>query len=180
MIVARLVREKGLLELAEAALALASDVRLHVLINGATLASDRTGIADELDRHPVVARLGARWHRLGHREDVPRLLRAADVFVLPTYREGLPRSVIEAMAAGLPVIASDIPACRELVRAGETGLLVPPRDASALQGAISSLLNDAARRTRMGALGREIAVREHDERDVLRKQLDIFAELVRR
>jgi glycosyltransferase involved in cell wall biosynthesis len=178
--VARLVREKGILEFAEAAMGLANDPRLHVLIVGAALASDRTAIDNELDRHPVVARLGSRWHRLGHREDVPRLLRATDIFVLPTYREGLPRSLIEAMAAGLAVIASDIPACRELVRANETGLLVPPRDATALHHSIASLLADPARRMAMGARGREVAERDHNERDVLRRQLDIFARLVHR
>lgn len=178
LFVARLVREKGVLELADAALTLAADKRLHVILAGATLESDRTGISEELSRHPAVAALGNRWHRLGHREDIPALLRAADIFVLPSYREGLPRSVIEAMASGLPVIAADIAACRELVRPGETGVLVPVRDSDALASAIDRLAGDAALRASYGERARDLARAEHDERVVLARQLVLLRSLV--
>ena len=176
--VARLVREKGLLELAAAAADMGRDPRVHFLIAGASLASERTGVEAELNAHPVVSRLGARWRRLGHRDDVDRLLRAADLFVLPTYREGLPRSIIEAMAVGLPVIASDLPACRELVEPGTTGLLVPPRDVGALIGALRQLTAMPELRAAYGANGRARALERHDERTVLDHQLQIFRQLV--
>lgn len=179
LLVARLVREKGVLELADAALALASDPRIHVLVAGAPLASDRTGVGEDLDHHPVVATLGVRWHRLGHRDDVPALMRASDIFVLPTYREGLPRSVIEAMASGLPIVTTDIPACRELIQSGETGILVPPRDATALGGALAALASDPTRRRAFGTRAREVARAEHDERAVLARQVEVLRALAR-
>jgi glycosyltransferase involved in cell wall biosynthesis len=180
LMVARLVREKGVLELADAALRLRDDPRIHVLLAGEPLPSDRTGVDRELAEHPVNAALGSRWRRLGHRADVDALLKASDIFTLPSYREGLPRSVIEAMAAGVPVVATDIPACRELVIEGETGLLVPVRDAAALAGAIARLAADAGVRRRMGERGRETAATEHDERLVLGRQLETFRRFVPR
>jgi len=178
MTVARLVREKGLIELADAAAASADVAGLHFVLVGEDLPSDRTGIRRELDRHPVVARLGARWRRLGHRGDIAELLAAADLFVLPTHREGLPRSIIEAMATGLPVVATTIPACRELVREDVTGLLVAPRDVPGLAHAVRTLAQDANRRASMGRRAREIAEAEHDERVVLDRQIGVFRRLV--
>lgn len=177
--VGRLVREKGLIELAEAALSLRDLPRVHVLIAGASLSSDRTDVTAELDRHAVVRSLGARWCRLGYRDDVYALLKAADMFVLPSYREGLPRSVIEAMATGLPVVATDIPACRELIEEGASGVLVPPRDAPALAAALRSLAADAATRARWGAYGRELAEERHDERAVVARQIEHLARVAR-
>lgn len=176
--VARLVREKGVLELADAALRLAGRSELHFLVVGEALPSDRTGVTALLDAHPVVVALGDRWRRLGSRADVDEVMRGSDLFVLPTYREGLPRSVIEAMASGLPVIASDIPACRELVRPGETGLLVAVRDAPALARAIATLLDDAALRTAMSARARQIAVGEHDEDRIVERQVELLRGVV--
>lgn len=179
-LVARLVREKGILELADAALSLRADPRLHYLIVGEALESDRTGVAPELARHPVGATLGTRWRHLGLRPDIERLLAASDVFTLPSYREGLPRSIIEAMAVGLPVVATDISACAELVRPDETGLLVPVADAAALATAIADLASDPSRRARMGERARSITVAEHDEEAVVRKQLDVLGALLGR
>lgn len=176
--VARLVREKGLLELADAVLSLANRPLLHVLIVGEALPSDRTAVAAELDAHSVVARMGTRWRRLGQRNNVHEVMQAADLFVLPTYREGLPRSIVEAMSSGLPVVASDIPACRELVRDGETGLLVPVRDARSLARALGTLLDDAALRSSMGTRAREIALTDYDERRIVARQIDLLRSLV--
>lgn len=96
---------------------------------------------------------------LGYRDDVPALLAAADVLVLPSWVEGLPLVVLEAMAAGLPVVASAVGGTPEVVVDGETGLLVPPRDAQALARALGELLADPARRRALGEAGR-IRVRE--------------------
>ena len=91
---------------------------------------------------------------LGHREDVPALLAAADLFVLPSRSEAFPNSVIEAMAAGLPVIATGAGGLLDLVDNGRTGILVPPCDPDALGQAITSLVNDPARAHRLGAEAR--------------------------
>lgn len=83
-------------------------------------------------------------HFLGMRQDIPELLVLSDVFVLPSLWEGLPNSVLEAMAMGTPVIATDVDGCPEVIRDGETGILVPPADSDALAQSIIRLLGDAA------------------------------------
>lgn len=172
----RLVREKGHLELAEAALALPDHSDLQVAIVGEALESDRDSVALEL-RHVALAVRGQRLRLLGHRDDVDRLLAAADIFVLASYREGLPRSVIEAMASGLPVLVTDIPACRELVEDGGNGVIVPPRDPVGLARALERLSSDAQLRHRLGARGRELALLRHREEDVVARQLPILARI---
>jgi glycosyltransferase involved in cell wall biosynthesis len=92
----------------------------------------------------------------GQRDDMPEILRATHIAVLPTYREGLPMTLLEAAASGRAIVATDVPGCREIVRHGENGLLVPCRDATALADAIEVLATDGARRARMGRRGREI------------------------
>lgn len=172
--ISRLVREKGLLELADAAVALRGESTLRYWITGSVLPSDRTGVVDGLRGHEAARLLGGRWQLLGHRDDVPRLLAGADIFALPSYREGLPRSVIEAMASGVPAVTSDIPACRELVVPDETGLLVPVRDAAALAAAIGRLAGDRATRERFGARARELARSRHNEHEVVERQLRVL------
>lgn len=177
LFVGRLVREKGILDLAEAA-RVADFPGLIYLIVGDALPSDRDPVTSELERHPAALALGGRWRQLGYRSDVERLLNCADLLVLPSYREGLPRSVIEAMAGGIPVVASDIPACRELVEPGETGLLVPVGEPAPLAAAIRQLVGDPARRTAMGLAARRRAEARHDERLVIRRQLQVFERLL--
>jgi starch synthase (maltosyl-transferring) len=91
---------------------------------------------------------------LGRRRDVPRLLARVDLVVHPSWSEGLPNAILEAMAARRAVVASAIPGCRELCEDGVTGLLVPPRDAAALTAAVARLLPDEATRRRLGEQGR--------------------------
>lgn len=177
VMVSRLVREKGPLVLADAAERLKGLGSVSFWLVGEALASDRANVTAELDAHTVRRSLGSRWQRLGHRSDVERILRGADIFVLPSFREGLPRTVIEAMASGLPVVASDIPACRELVD-HSTGYLVPPGDATRLADAIAALVADPARRAELGAAGLRRALERHDERVVVRTQLELFSRLV--
>jgi len=94
---------------------------------------------------------------LGRRSDVSDLLAISDLFVLPSYlREGLPRVLLEAGAVGLPLVTTDLPGCREVVRHGENGVLVPARDGQTLASTIFDLLADPARRRRMGQASREL------------------------
>ena len=126
----------------------------------------RAAIAgDGPDRPAVeaaVARTGARVELLGTHGEVPRLLAGADAFVLSSASEGMPISVLEAMAAGLPVVASAVGGVPELVVDGETGLLVPPGDADALADALERVLGDAELRRRMGEAARRRAEEEFD------------------
>jgi glycosyltransferase involved in cell wall biosynthesis len=166
--VSRLVRAKGYPELA-AAMAAVPAAELWVV--GERLESDR---GDDMVALLEGAGLGARLKRLGYRNDVNAVLAAADVFVLPSYFEGLPMSVIEAMLTGLPVVASDIAGPREQVLHGHTGLLVPVRQAPPLGEAMRTLAEDAALRTRMGHAGRERALALFDERKVLARTIDLL------
>jgi glycosyltransferase involved in cell wall biosynthesis len=114
---------------------------------------------------------------LGHVEDMATCLRGVDVAVLPSYREGVPKSLIEAAASGLPIITTDAPGCRDVVEHGVTGLLVPCRDSVALADAIHFMLRNADLRLKMGVTGREKILREFDERIVLSKTLQVYREL---
>jgi len=139
--VARLDPQKNPLALLDA---LPRDPRCHLL-----LAGDGT-LVEELRR-----RGGDRVHLLGLRTDIPDLLGACDLFALASDYEGLPVAVIEAMAAGLPVVATAVGGVPELVEQDRTGLLVPPRNAAALAGALAALAADAERRAAMRACAAE-------------------------
>jgi glycosyltransferase involved in cell wall biosynthesis len=146
--VARLHRQKGLSYLVAAATLVPDAIFLvagHGTEDGRLRAQARAvGVAD-------------RFLFLGHRDDVPELLGACDVFVLPSLYEGLPVAVLEAMAAGKPVVATAIRGTDEAVVDGETGLLVPPGDASALARAVRTLLSDRVYASRLAAAGRRRA-----------------------
>jgi glycosyltransferase involved in cell wall biosynthesis len=113
----------------------------------------------------------------GHRDDVHNVYSAFDVFVLPSYREGFPRSAMEAAASGLPVIATDIRGCRQVVDHRDTGLLVPVHDADALALAIAELTGDETTRTAMGERGRLKAESSFDDRQVIRTTLAAYERL---
>jgi glycosyltransferase involved in cell wall biosynthesis len=93
----------------------------------------------------------------GYRDDVPRILAASDVLVLPSFREGTPRVITEAMASGLPVVATDIAGIPEQVADGESGYLIPTGDAEALAERLETLLSDLGLRERMGECGQKRA-----------------------
>ena len=139
-----------------------------------------TIVGDGPDRAAVEAEIRAAGlegvvELAGERHDVPRLLADADVFVLSTRSEGAPLSVLEAMAAGLPVVASAVGGVPEIVADGATGLLVPPDDAAALAAALEQLLADAALRRRLGAAGRERVRVRFDLAELQRAHLELYA-----
>lgn len=115
---------------------------------------------------------------LGHVDDMPAFLAGADIMVLPSYREGLPKALIEAAACGLPLIASDAPGCRAVVDDGVEGLLVPVRDTAALATAIRRLDDDRELARRLGRAARQRALREFDERLVIDATLAVYDELL--
>ncbi len=129
----------------------------------------------ELEQLAAALGLGGHVEFLGHREDIPALLAAADLFVLPSRSEAFPNGAIEAMAAGLPVVACAVGGLLDLVEDGRTGLLVPAGDADALRRALESLVSQPARANAMGAAARD-AVRQHYSFD---RMVGSFQELYR-
>ena len=143
------------------------------------IAGDGPGRAD-LEAEIARLGLGQAVALLGTRPDVDELLAASDVFVLSSASEGLPMSVLEAMAAGLPVVASAVGGVPELVRDGETGLLVPPGDAAALGAALARLVADPALAGRLGAAGRRLVERDFSVARCRQAHLDAYRAALRR
>lgn len=159
--VARMLKDKGVYELVSAARLLrAEGVRAEFrLIGGPDDRNPNTLTQDELGalhREGVVV-----W--LGQRNDVKRLYETADIAALPSYREGLPKSLLEAAAAGLPIVTTDTTGCREVVRDGVNGLLVPVGDHVALAAALKKLILNWQLRAKMGAESHRIACEEYSE-----------------
>jgi glycosyltransferase involved in cell wall biosynthesis len=168
IIISRLVRAKGYFEL----LAAMRDVPAAELwVVGARLPSDHD---QDIEPYLAGSGLGDRLRRLGYREDIAALLAAADIFALPSYSEGLPMSVIEAMLSALPVVATDIRGPREQVVEGETGFLVPAREVAPLAAALRRLAEDPALRERLGAAGRARALDLYEESRVVARTLDLL------
>ncbi len=173
---ARLLRDKGVLEFAAAAGSLARRrPEALFLLAGAedpgNPAALRPGELAGLRKLPNVRLTG--W-----REDMPAIWNCSDVAVLPSYREGLPVSLQEAMACGLPVLATDVPGCREAVEHGATGLLTPQKDAAALAAAMEELISDRDKRRAMGQAGRAKACREFDGARIALEHIALYERLL--
>jgi glycosyltransferase involved in cell wall biosynthesis len=110
----------------------------------------------------------------GHRADMPEVYRGCHVVCLPSYREGRPKALLEAAAAGRCIVTTDVPGCRDCVDPGKSGLLVPPRDASALASALAVLLADPARRAAMGHSARVLAERDFGVESVVAATLALY------
>jgi glycosyltransferase involved in cell wall biosynthesis len=109
------------------------------------------------------------------RKDVERIYQGLDLFVLPSHREGFPRAAMEAAASGLPVVASDIRGCRQVVSDGVNGYLFPVRDVDALTGAIARLGDDPALREAMAEASVDRARALFDERDIVKRVMAAYA-----
>jgi len=179
-IIGRLVREKGYFEFFDAAARIIKDLpHTYFLVIGDALSSDYDASKNELIQH--IESLGIKEHVrfTGMRGDIPELLSLVDVYTLPSYREGMPRSIIEAMAMSKPVIATDIRGCREEVVHKETGFLVPVGDSLALTEAILELLRHPELARRFGKNGRQRAIELFDEEKVLDRQMDVYKRLIK-
>lgn len=176
LLAARLLWDKGIGEYAGAARALhAKGVTATFLLAGTPDSGHPDGVS-ESTLHKWVDEGALEW--VGQVSDMATMLRDVDVVVLPSYREGLPKSLIEAAACGLPLVTCDAIGCREAVADGENGFLVPPRNVSALASALDRLLRDPALRERMGKASRAKALAEFDERIVIEKTLDVYQEVL--
>ena len=172
--VGRVVRDKGVHELVEAFERVAPDFpKLHLLVVGSREAEDPIDedVARRMDRHPRV-------RCTGFQEGVLRLLRAMDVLVHPSYREGLPTAPLEAAGIGLPVIATRIAGCLDAVQDGYTGLLVAPRDVMALAEAIRWYVKNPELRHEHGQRGRERVLSVYDPQKAWFRLLEEYQQLL--
>ncbi|WP_243038990.1 glycosyltransferase family 4 protein [Dyella sedimenti] len=176
LLAARLLWDKGIAEYIEAARQLLADGRsIRFLMAGTPDPGNPAAVSPDEVRGWVAEGL-VEW--LGHVDDMPALFASVDVVVLPSYREGLPKSLIEAAACALPLVTTDVPGCREVVSNGEDGLLVPARDAQALARAIARLHDDPELARGLGRAARVKALAEFDERIVIEKTMAVYRELL--
>jgi glycosyltransferase involved in cell wall biosynthesis len=168
-----MLRDKGVIEFVEAAklLRLRQIAARCVLVGAPDPANPSSLTRDQLEHW--AAEGAVEWW--GHRENMATTLQQFHIACLPSYREGLPKFLLEAMACGLPVVSTDVPGCREAVEPERTGRLVPPRDALALASALESLVVSEGARNRFGAAGRERVLRMFDQRLIIRETLDLYA-----
>lgn len=164
LVPARLVRRKGHIDLLAAMPALLAQVP-DVLV----LCAGGGPLAPLLPALACAAGMADHVTFLGHRDDLPDLLAAADVVCLPSRAEGMPLAILEAMAAGRAVVATDVGGVAEAVLAGETGRIVPLRDPTALATALADMLRDDARRAAMAQRARAVAIERFRERDMTRR-----------
>jgi glycosyltransferase involved in cell wall biosynthesis len=173
---ARMLRDKGVVEFAGAAELLRSrGIAASFLLAGMLDEANPAGLSQQ-ELRELLHGTGVEW--LGHVADMPALLRSVHVVCLPSYREGLPKALIEACAAGRAIVATDVPGCREVVNHELNGLLVRPRDTGALADALQRLLGDPRLRTKMGMAGRRKAEAEFDVAAVVRATLDVYREIL--
>jgi glycosyltransferase involved in cell wall biosynthesis len=171
--VARLVWFKGLHELLDAAaLVLARFGNVRFLIAGSGPQHD------ELEAKARALKIGDRVILAGERRDVPGILAAADIFALSSVSEGLPISILEAMAAGAPVVATDVGGIAELVEDGTSGYLAPKRDPTAFAERLCLLVSDAALRRSFGASGRARALAAFSPERMVTRTADVYETLI--
>lgn len=176
MLASRMLWDKGIADFVEAARRLRADgtPARYVLV----------GRSDEHNPAAIDVAQLRRWVEEGviewweHRADMPATLALATIVVLPSYREGLPKILLEAAACGKPLVAADVPGSRDIVIHGANGFLVPARDPAALAAAIDSLLRDAPLRVTMGVAGRELVIRKFSVENIAGQVVGLYRELL--
>lgn len=173
---ARMLIDKGVCEFVEAARLLAGEGcnARFVLVGGIDIENPASLSEEQLIQWQNEQNV--EWW--GHRSDMTEVLAQSHVVCLPSYREGLPKALLEAAACGKPIVATDVPGCREIVVNEVNGLLVPARDSQALACALRRLVVDKGLRERMGTHGREMVVKEFSERKVVDATIRLYNELL--
>ncbi|MFA5983872.1 MAG: glycosyltransferase family 4 protein [Methylococcaceae bacterium] len=174
---ARLLWDKGLGDLVQAGR------NLRTL--GVKFIIQVAGIIDASSNRAIAIRVLEDWHKegviewLGMQTNMPELINRSHIIVLPSfYGEGVPRILIEAAACGRPIITTNMPGCREIVRQGINGFLISPHDVDALGQALLALINNPELRLSMGAQGRELVVSQFSEAQVIKETLVLYQELL--
>jgi glycosyltransferase involved in cell wall biosynthesis len=175
LFIGRLLVEKGIFEFVAAVKKLAQNqVKARFVVAGAPDLGNPSSVPQETIEE---------WKQLGflelkgHVDQIESLIAESSIVVLPSYREGVPRTLLEAAAMAKPLIATDVPGCREIVEDGKNGILVPPKNSNALADAISKLLDDPALITSMGTAGRQKVLAEFNDKDIAQAMLDVYGEL---
>lgn len=177
--VGRIVEEKGFREFFEAGIKIIKHYPEAVfLVVGDTLDSDRGKFSEQLKTMIRENKVESKFYFTGFQLETERFYPVMNVFVLPSYREGMPRTVIEAMVAARPVVASNIRGCREEIINGETGFLVPVKNSQALAKAIIELLENPEMARQMGKAGQQRAGDLFDERLVCERILIAYQKMV--
>ena len=155
VLASRLLKDKGVLEFVAACKLLQQRgiAARYWLIGSADLGNSNTVSQGQIDTWQSEGLIEC----LGYREDIAELFAQANIVVLPSYREGLPRVLVEAAACARAVVTTDVPGCRDAITVNETGLLVPVRDSKSLADALQRLIEDADLRGQMGQAGRQLA-----------------------
>jgi glycosyltransferase involved in cell wall biosynthesis len=176
-LVARMLKSKGVLDAVAAIRRLRRQgLAVELELAGPTDPDNRETLSAEA-LAGLAAEPGIAW--LGRVADVREVWRRCAVAVLPsTYGEGLPKALLEAAACARPIVAADIPGCREIVRPGQSGILVPPGDVAALAAALGELAGDPARRSALGRGGRALVEREFAEGLVAEQTLALYRSLL--
>lgn len=176
LLAARMLWDKGVGEFVEAARLLKSlGVAARFVLVGDPDMENPASISEGMLNSWVKEGVIEWW---GHCSDMSEVYAQTDIVCLPSYREGLPKSLLEAAATGLPIVTTDVPGCREVVVDGYNGLLVPVRDAVKLTDALERLLNDKALRLEMGRRGREKAVDEFSIERVVAETINIYQDVL--
>ncbi len=176
MLASRMLWDKGVGEFVDAARQLKASGARFVLVGMVDV--DNPSCIPEAKLRQWVAEGVVEWW--GHRSDMADCLNEADIVCLPSYREGFPKALLEAMACGKPCITTDVTGCRDAVRHGDNGLLVPVKDAHALAGAMQALLMDAEAQQRMGARGRARVLEEFSLEQVSNATFDVYRQALAR
>ena len=178
LLVSRMIWTKGIREFVEAARILR---QRNLAVRFALV-----GSPDPANRESLSETQLQRWQKdgcvewWGQHEDIAECYSHADIACLPSYYgEGLPKSLLEATASGLPVVTTDAPGCREIVKHGQNGFLVPVRDPYALADALEKLIQNSILRTKMGRVSRELAEREFSAERVVTETLGLYKKLLR-
>ncbi len=176
LLVSRMLRDKGVQEFTEASAILkAKGVPVQMILVG----DIDTGNPASLSHEQILSWVKKGWvDWLGPRDDIARLMASANIVCLPSYREGLPKVLLEAAACGRAVITTDVPGCRDAIALDETGVLVAVKDSASLADSIERLAMQSDLRADMGRKGRLLAEKEFDIAKVVEKHLEIYRELM--
>lgn len=168
----RMLWDKGIKELVDATR------QLHN--NGVKCRTVLVGIPDPDNPASIPKHVLRDWHAeglvewWGYRSDMADVFAKSNIVVLPSYREGLPKVLLEAASCGRSIVATDVPGCREIVRNNINGFLVPPYDPKTLADAIKILIENPELRAKMGARGREIVIAEFSEENVVKQTMEVY------
>lgn len=169
---ARMLVDKGIREYVGAARILKSEgIKARFLLVGGVDKCNPASISND-ELAGWVSEGVIEW--LGRRDDMAEIYRSCAIVCLPSYREGLPKSLLEAASCGRAIVSTDVPGCREIVKHNKNGLLVPPRDVQALADSLKILLCDSVLREQMGAYGRQMVVNDFSEETVVKETLEVY------